>query len=150
MKTLASIADIFGPKHLVYVGIELTKRHEQHLRDTVERMMDHLQETYEGKRIKGEITIVISPWQEDQEYEDILRSQKFNPQKDAEIKINMLDVAKKLDESIDMSEKEFKDLLKSMFSDVPSYHISTVVSLVKRGERTTMVERVSKRVGGLI
>ena len=28
LKTLESIQDVFGEKHKVYVGIELTKRHE--------------------------------------------------------------------------------------------------------------------------
>lgn len=113
-------------------------------------MLEYLSEMYEGKRIKGEITIVISPWQEDKEYEEILRSQKFNPQKDAEIRINMLDVAKKLDESIDMSEGEFRDLLKNMFSDVPSYHISTVVRLVKRGDKKSRLNELSEKVGGIM
>jgi len=65
MKTLEAISQVFGPKHMVYVGIELTKKHEQHLRDSVERMMDNLEEQYDGKRIKGEVTLIISPWKED-------------------------------------------------------------------------------------
>ena len=66
------------------------------------------------------------------------------------MRVNLLDVAKKLDENIDMEEREFKDLLKSMFPDVPSYHIATVVSLTKRGEHINVIERLSKKVGGII
>ena len=34
IKTLKSIIDVFGPNHKIYIGLELTKRHETHLRDT--------------------------------------------------------------------------------------------------------------------
>jgi len=131
IKTLASIEAVFGPKHMVFVGFELTKRHEQHFRDTVERVRASLEESAEGTRLKGEVTLVIAPWQQDEEYLHILKDQQFNPNKDAQVRINLLSVAKKLDESIDMSEGEFRDLLKAMFKDVPSYHLATVVRLVK-------------------
>ena len=48
--------------------------------------------------------------------------------------MNLLTVAKKLDETIEMSESEFRSLLKSMFSDVPSYHISAVARVVRGGD----------------
>ena len=75
--------------------------------------------------------MVISPAKEDEDYEQILKSQKFNPNKDAQIRINVLTIAQRLNEEVDMHEGEFRDLLKKMFSDIPSYHINTIVRLVK-------------------
>ena len=40
MKTLDTIKEIFGESHEVYIGVELTKMHERHYRDTVARVMD--------------------------------------------------------------------------------------------------------------
>ena len=68
IKTLYSIEEVFGADHMVYIGLELTKRHEQHLRDTVSRLRDQLQEQIEGSKLKGEITLVISAAKEDFEY----------------------------------------------------------------------------------
>ena len=65
--------EVFGPKHMVYVGIELTKKHEQHIRDTVERVIEQLEEAIDGSRIKGEVTLVLAPSEHDKEYLDILR-----------------------------------------------------------------------------
>ena len=62
------IEEVFGPKHMVFVGLELTKKHEQTLRDRVERVRQQIEEQSEGSRIKGEVTIVIAPFEEDDEY----------------------------------------------------------------------------------
>ena len=40
MRTLDHIRDIFGNHHEVYLGVELTKIHERHYRDTVERVIE--------------------------------------------------------------------------------------------------------------
>ena len=53
---------------MVFVGLELTKKHEQTLRDRVERVRQQIEEQSEGSRIKGEVTIVIAPFEEDDEY----------------------------------------------------------------------------------
>lgn len=62
LRSLHSIEEIFGPTHPVYVAIELTKKHEQHMRDTVERLRAHIEEITEGQRLKGEVTLIIGPW----------------------------------------------------------------------------------------
>ena len=93
IRSLHSIEEVFGPDHQIYIGLELTKRHEQHLRDTVQRLREQLEEEYEGSKLKGEITIVIPPAKEDAEYESILKSQKFNPNKDAQVRVNVLKIA---------------------------------------------------------
>ncbi len=38
--TLEAIKEAFGPRHMIYIGIELTKKHERHIRDSVERASD--------------------------------------------------------------------------------------------------------------
>ena len=70
--------------------------------------MEQIETEHDGKRIKGEITMVISAWKQDEEYVSILRTQKFNPQKDAIVNVNLLTVAKKLNDSVDMSEHDFR------------------------------------------
>jgi hypothetical protein len=77
------------------------------------------------------VTVVIAPWREDSEIKSIMREQKFNPVKDAVVRVDILKVAKKLNEEVQMSESEFRDLLKNLFSEVPSYHLSTVVRIVR-------------------
>jgi 16S rRNA C1402 (ribose-2'-O) methylase RsmI len=39
MKTLATIEEIFGPNHEVFIGLELTKYHEKHYKDAVSRLI---------------------------------------------------------------------------------------------------------------
>jgi hypothetical protein len=87
---------------------------------------------------------------EDQEYESILKSQSFNPNKDSIVRVNVLTVAQKLNEEVEMHEGEFRDLLKKMFSDIPSYHINTIVRLVKSGGKKNRMAVIADRVGGII
>lgn len=82
---------------MVYIGMELTKKHEQHFRDTVERVMEQLVDQNDGQRIKGEITMVLAPWKEDDEYIKLTRGYQFDPEKDGRLNCNVLDIAKKLD-----------------------------------------------------
>jgi 16S rRNA (cytidine1402-2'-O)-methyltransferase len=42
IKTLASIVDVFGPNHKIYIGLELTKRFESHFRGSVQRVMEQI------------------------------------------------------------------------------------------------------------
>lgn len=150
IKTLYSIEEIFGPRHLIFVGFELTKRHEQHFRDGVQRVRSQLEESSEGSRLKGEITLVISPWKEDEELEQLLRGQKFNPNKDAQVKVNILTVAQRLNEQVEMSEGEFRDLLKGLFPEVPSYHLKAVARIVSSKGRKTRMSIISERLGGAL
>lgn len=94
--------------------------------------------------------MVIAPWQEDKEYLRILKEDQFNPNKDAQVRVNLLSVAKKLDDGIEMSEKEFRDLMKSMFSDVPSYHLASVVRLVRQGDKKKRLTVLSERLEGIV
>lgn len=84
LRTLAFIEDIFGPKQEVYIGVELTKMHERHYRDTVTRVREQIGNESEGSRFKGEVTLVIAPFEgNDVEGERILRTGGFDPRRDA-------------------------------------------------------------------
>lgn len=48
VRTLHSIQEVFGPKHHVYVGMELTKKYEEHFRDSVDRLITYFEEITEG------------------------------------------------------------------------------------------------------
>lgn len=48
VRSLASIEEVFGPDHLVYVGLELTKLNEAHYRDKVSKVCKHLESISES------------------------------------------------------------------------------------------------------
>ena len=43
LRTLSAIEEIFGKDHEVYVGVELTKMHERHLRDKVGKLREQIE-----------------------------------------------------------------------------------------------------------
>ena len=61
VRTLATMREVFGERHQVFVAFELTKRHETHYRGTIERVINDLSTKSEGSRLKGEITLVLAP-----------------------------------------------------------------------------------------
>ena len=116
LRTLATIEEIFGANHEVYIGVELTKMHERHYRDTVIKVRQQIEEESEGSRFKGEVTIVVAPFESvESENERLLKSGGFDPKRDAHVKVNLISIAKKLNESVDMSEHEFRELMISVF-----------------------------------
>ena len=148
LRTLAFIEEIFGPKHEIYVGVELTKLHERHYRDSVSRVREQLETETEGSRFKGEVTLVISPYSDsDQEGSDkIIRNSGFDPKRDANVKVDLISVAKKLNEAVDMSENEFRLLLSKVFENVPTYHLKAIVRSVKKGDKMGKMEYLSHKI----
>jgi len=49
-----------------------------------------------------------------------------------------------------MGEGEFRDLLKAVFPGVPSYHIATVVRIVKKAGKESRFERLTRITGGIM
>ena len=50
-----------------------------------------------------------------------------------------------------MNDNDFRDLMKRIFPEMPSYHIDGVIKIAKKGERKeTTVDRLSKLVGGIM
>ena len=61
--TLRDIERQYGTNQLVYIGIELTKLHERHLRGQVGTLYEQLgvQQDVKQQAVKGEITLIIPP-----------------------------------------------------------------------------------------
>lgn len=49
-----------------------------------------------------------------------------------------------------MSEFELRELLKKVFTTVPTYHIQAVTRLIKKGEGVGKMDRLASKVGGLM
>lgn len=64
--------------------------------------------------------------------------------------VDLLKVAQSLDQQVDMTESELRDMLKKIFTTVPTYHIKAVARMVKKGSREGRIEVLAKKVGGLI
>ena len=75
----------------------------------------------------------------------------FDPVRDSKTSINVIDTAKTLHSSVDMSDQEFRTLLKSIFPDMPGFHIDALVKLVKQKERPEkLVDRMTRLTGGIL
>ena len=75
-----------------------------------------------------------------------MKSGGFDPKKDAVVKIDLLKVAQKLNESVEMSDHDFRVMLKDIFDSVPTYHINQIVKVVKKGNKEYRFERLSRMV----
>ena len=64
--------------------------------------------------------------------------------------VNMMRVAETLNNQIDMSEAELRELLKKVFETAPSYHVNSIARLVKKGNKEGRFERLSRISGGVI
>ena len=100
--------------------------------------------------MKGEVTLVVSAWKDDEEQSEILQGQKFNPNRDAIMKVNILTVAQRLNDQVEMSEGEFRSLLKALFPDMPSYHTSAVARIVRAGGQKSRLREIAGRLGGAV
>ena len=58
-------------------------------------------------------------------------------------------VAERLNAEVEMSEGEFRDLLKSIFKSakLPSYHISTIVRRIRTEGKKGRMQVIASRVG---
>lgn len=63
LNLLRSIENHFGSHQQVYIGIELTKMHERHLRGEVATLFEELNsmEDYKSASVLGEVTLIIPP-----------------------------------------------------------------------------------------
>mmetsp|Transcript_4366 Transcript_4366/g.7373 ORF Transcript_4366/g.7373 Transcript_4366/m.7373 type:complete len:396 (-) Transcript_4366:46-1233(-) len=146
VRTLLLVEQIFGPAHKVFVGLELTKRHERNLRDGAQRVRQQIEEHTEGARLKGEVTLVLAPWAEEGEERLILQGQQFDPNRDAQVRVDIMRVAKKLNEQVQMSEGEFRDLIKGLFGEVPTQHVNQIVRLTRQGGKQGRMAVIQERL----
>ena len=115
------------------MGLELTKLHERHLRDSVKRVREQLAAETEGARLKGEVTLVLAPFAApDTEADQALRASGFDARRDGRVQLDLISVAKRLNERVEMSEPEFRQLMRHVFDGVPAYHLNQIVRLVRQ------------------
>lgn len=114
--------------------------------------MEDLSLKSEGSRLKGEVTMVIAPGaSEELEMQRIVKGTGFDVQRDAIQKVNVIEIAKQLESAVEMADDDFRDLLKSIFPEMPSYHIDGLIKIAKKGQRKqNNVDRISKLVGGIM
>ena len=94
--------------------------------------------------------MVLGPYvdNEEEERKDIIRGQHFNVARDSIMKINILTMAEKLNNEVEMAEGEFRDLLRTLFPDIPSSHINTIVRKVRSKGKKRRSDIVLDRLGG--
>ena len=114
--------------------------------------MTELQEKSDGARLKGEITMVVAPGiSEEIELQKIAKGTGFDPQRDTIQKVDAIQIAKNLQQKVEMGDSDFRDLLKSIFPEMPSYHIDALVKIAKKKERKEPVmDRLTRIAGGVM
>lgn len=127
LKTLESLESIFTGKHKAYIANELTKKFETHHYGTITELIEKVNNLNlsEHTFLKGEVTIVVAPFKKDEtEYDRELEKS------DHSIPINILETARKLNDEIDMSLKDLKELLIKLF-DIPRHRADKIASIIK-------------------
>ena len=60
-------------------------------------------------------------------------------------------MAKALHSTVEMGDKDFRDLLAKIFHEMPSYHLSALIEIAKKKERRqNNMERLSGMLGGVL
>jgi len=54
--------------------------------------------------------------------------------------VDLIQIAKKLNEKVEMSEHEFRVMMKYVFDGVPSYHMNQIVRAVKQNSKPGKME----------
>lgn len=128
----------------------MTKKHEKHYKGAVKDIYEELELASEGTRLKGEVTLVIGPGtDEDHELKMAMKGTGFDPKKDSEQKVNIVKVAKKLHEFVEMADDDFRKLLRKLFPDVPSYHIDALIKIARKKDRKErQIDRITSLLGG--
>ena len=151
LKTLATIEDVLGPKQLIFIAFELTKKFETHYRGKVSEIRQQMEEKSEGQKLKGEVTLILAPGEDEEQYmAEIAKGTGFDPKRDSKVNVNIIEIARQLNSEVDMAEAEFRELMKKLFPQIPTYHISAVVRIVKKDGKESRMERLSRLVGGVV
>jgi len=105
-----------GPKQQVFIGVELTKKFETHYRGPVSEIRQELEDKIEGSKMKGEVTLIVAPGEDQEEYmAEIAKGSGFDPKRDSKVNVNIIEMAKTLNAQVEMGEAEFRSLMKKMF-----------------------------------
>lgn len=103
-RTLETIIEIFGENHRIYIGLELTKKFENHLYGKVKELLENLEQ--EKTEIKGEITVILAPFiNSNENISDDLNLNDI-------VTLNSLDFAQKIIKiSPNLKERELRNML---------------------------------------
>ena len=116
LKTLLYLEKTFGKQQMIYIGVELTKLHERHLRGTISNVYDKLNKNpdYTIPSLKGELTLVIAPNTDvfnkelrSKSYQEEILEEKNNVVFDVKIE----DVIRDLNDSIEIEQNDLSILV---------------------------------------
>lgn len=131
--------------------MELTKKFETHYRGPVGEVRRDLEDKIEGSKMKGEVTLVVAPCEDQEEYmAEVAKGTGFDPKRDSKVTINIIEVARALNAQVEMGESEFRGLMKAVFPNVPSYHLAAIVRIIRKNGKESRHERLARIVGGMI
>lgn len=96
--------------------------------------------------------MVVAPGvSEELELQRITKGTGFDVQRDSVQKVNVVDIAKRLESKVEMADDDLRDLLKALFPEMPSYHIDALVAIAKQKDRKpNTINRLSKMLGGVM
>ena len=81
---------------------------------------------------------------------EIAKGTGFDPKRDAKLNVNIIELAKSLNSEVEMGEAEFRELLGKLFPQIPTYHISAIVRIVRKDGKESRHERLSRLLGGVL
>jgi hypothetical protein len=86
--------------------------------------------------LRGEVTIVIEGFEinEQELKNNIVREELTRP-------VNIIELARKMHETVEMSEKEFRDMLDDLFS-LSNQEKNQIISIVKRKDKVTQTKTI--------
>lgn len=114
LNLLRSIENLFGPRQVIYIGIELTKMHERHIRGEVSEIFEQMNtvEDYKSESVKGEVTLIIAPrspdWNKDLKAENPAEIAKKKEVKRYEIQPDAL--VKLLKDRLEIGSRDLSEL----------------------------------------
>ena len=120
-ETLEAIREVYGGGQFVYMGLELSKRHERHVRGLVNELLYQLKES-EELEVRGEVTLVIGPYQGDEIDEEV---------GEVDQGVDVFRMAKILHQKIDMTDLEFRTLLFDIAKDTPHSFLNNIIKQLR-------------------
>jgi 16S rRNA (cytidine1402-2'-O)-methyltransferase len=105
IKTVEAMKEVYGEKHSIYIGIELTKKFETHFYGRLSEIIPKLEEKYnkDNVGIRGEVTIILAP------VEKVVENDKNFINET--ISIDLLEFAKIANTSLKLPSNSFADFL---------------------------------------
>jgi 16S rRNA (cytidine1402-2'-O)-methyltransferase len=137
-RTVETLVEIFGPRHEAYIGFELTKKFENHISGTLESIKETLDQKED---VRGEITMILGPFQKTKE--ELENEKNLND----EVKLEALEFAKKVIDTLDISDKELRKLLMEI-CNISSLKAGKIVNSVRNRESslTTFLRQTGSKI----